>query len=359
MATILSINVNRALDINGLSVPGAQATFYDSGTTSIRQVYTDPAGTIPHPTPVLANGAGVFPPIYDSGDGDAKVAITDAGGSMLAGYPIDPVPRVTTDVTGAAAVSFEPTAEIPDTNVQAAIERVQANAVEPLADFGLGVTGNSTLLANIDATNTGSGAYRYDGTTAGTFPAGVVRADGGTVRVWRENASAAVMVLTPRNSPNQFIRPLSGSWGAWQRVISSADTASNAVWAAGNSGTVYAISPVNLKAGVAGALNAEGGAPVYGIRAWATINGRTTNGACTIAQGGNVASAERVGVGTYRVNFATAMPHPRYGVFASTNDVRTERVSGKLQGYVELNFNSTAGGEPLLDPDIFHIQVVC
>lgn len=268
MATILNTNVNRAIDINGMTVPGALATFYDSGTSTVREVYADPAATVPHPSPLPANGAGVFPPVYDAGSSDAKVAITDANGVMLAGYPVDPVARISTDITGATSVAFEPTPEIPEDNVQAAIERVQQNAIEPLADFGLGVTGNATLLANINATNIASGAYRYDGTTAGTFPSGVVKANGGTVRLWRENAASALMVLTPNGAVNQSIRELSGAWGVWRRVMSDTDTASNSTWAAGTSTTPYVVSPANVAAAV--------GAQAVGVgQNWFLTAGRT------------------------------------------------------------------------------------
>lgn len=251
MATLINLNVNRAIDLNGYTLPGALATFYNSGTTAVRTVYTNPEATIPHASPVVANGAGVFPPIYDAGGGDVKVEVTDANGVMLAGYPVDPVQIITTDITGASSVQFEPTADIPETDVQAAIERVQENIVAPLAEFGLGVTGNAAVLNDLDATDTASGIYRFDGTTAGTFPSGVTAADGGTVRIWRETASAALMILSPRSGTNQHLRRLDGTWAAWGYLLRSNDTANDTVWAAGASTTPYAASPSNVAAAVA------------------------------------------------------------------------------------------------------------
>lgn len=271
MPTILSISPSRALDLNGFAVPGALATFYNSGTTRQRTVYADPECTVPHPSPVAANGAGVFPPIFDTGGGDAKVLVTDPDGVTLAGYPIDPVLRVTTDVTGAESVSFDPTVEIPETDVQAAIERVQQNIVEPLADFGLGVTGNATLLSNIDAPGIASGAYRYDATTAGTYPNSVTADAGGSVRVWRESSGEAIMILSPRGSTRQYVRSLTdGAWDAWAYGLRSTDTTSDAIWAAGTSTTPYAATPAAVAAGV--------GAQALGVgQSWRDVTGNRNN----------------------------------------------------------------------------------
>lgn len=359
MPIILHINAGRALDLNGLSVPGARATFYDAGTANVRTVFSDPAGEIPHPTPLVANGSGIFPPIFDIGDGDVSVTITDADGVTLPGYPLSPLIRVNTDITGASSVSFEPTAEIPVPNVQDAIERVQANIVAPLAEFGLGVTGNSGLLDNIDATDIASGFYRYDGATTGTLPAGVTAGPGGIVEISRQSASMAKMILIPGGTVNQFIRELSDDWSSWTRVMNRNDTAANAVWSAGSSSTAYVVSPANIRAAVGGALNVSGGAPIYGARAWGRINGRTTNGACTILNSGNVASSERTSAGVYDVFFATNMPHGNYSVAAATNEAYTCRVFNQTASRFSLNFNAVFGGEPPSDPGNFHFQVVC
>lgn len=251
MATILNTNVNRAIDVNGFSVPGAKATFYNSGTTSIRTVYTDPETSIPHASPVVANGAGVFPPIYDTGAGDVKVEVTDANGVMLAGYPVDPCLRVTTDVTGASSVQFDPTAEIPVTDVQAAIERVQENIVAPLAEFGIGVTGNAGLIADIDATGTASGIYRFDGTTAGSFPAGVIPSGAGIATLWRETSGDVFMSISQSGDSRQYVRDLKdSSWGAWSYNMRNTDTESDAVWAAGTSNATRTVTPANVMAAV-------------------------------------------------------------------------------------------------------------
>src|SRR5690606_6608741 len=112
------------LDGNGEPVPGAQARFYATGTTTPVTVYSDRAETTPHPVPLVADAEGVFPAVFRSGR-TLKVVVTDADGVAL--WTVDPVLTVSAGGGAAASVSFEPTAQIPATNVQAAIEAVQAN----------------------------------------------------------------------------------------------------------------------------------------------------------------------------------------------------------------------------------------
>lgn len=214
MSDIVSINPSRPTDRDGLTVPGALAYFYLSGTTTPQEVYTTAAGDVAHPIPLEADANGVFPPIFSAVA--LKCTVTDASGNVLPGYPVDPVAIIPTG-SGASSITFEPTADIPETNVQSAIERVQLNLVDPLLAGGIGVTGNADTLANIDATNTASGAYRFTTGATGTFPSGVTAADGGTIRLWRETAAEAVMELVARGSTATWQRTLTGStWGAWQ-----------------------------------------------------------------------------------------------------------------------------------------------
>ena len=128
MSDLISFNPVRALDANGNPVAGARAFFYTSGTTTPVTVFSDAAEQTPHPSPLLADAEGVFPPVFRSGQ-PIKVDVQTPGGESLNGFPLDPV--LTAPASGAAAsqVSFEPTENIPGTNVQAAIERVQENLV--------------------------------------------------------------------------------------------------------------------------------------------------------------------------------------------------------------------------------------
>jgi hypothetical protein len=110
-----------AFDENGLPVPAAQAFFFLSGTTTPAVVYTDQAQTIPHPSPLLANAAGVFPLVWSTVE--LKADVKDPSGASLPGYPVDPVRRSLGQVSAASAVTFSPIGDLTAGNVQAAIEQ--------------------------------------------------------------------------------------------------------------------------------------------------------------------------------------------------------------------------------------------
>jgi len=153
MADLLTPNPNRPLDWAGDVVPGAKATFYASGTTTPLTVYQDAAGTIPHAQPILANGNGAFPAVYCNAA--AKAIITTPDNEVLPGFPLDPVPRNLTDVSGASLIPFAATSEIPATNVQAAIEQVQEDLAAGIGS-GQGIVVMNAGGGGIRRTITGS-----------------------------------------------------------------------------------------------------------------------------------------------------------------------------------------------------------
>lgn len=214
MAELLLFTPNRALDLNGVPVSGAKAYFYAAGTQDALTVYADADLTIPHATPLVANGMGVFALVYS--DVPASVTVTDAADVVLSGYPMELAASIPAGDSAAASISFAPTAEIPVNTVQEAIERVQANIVGPLADFGLGVTGDATLIANIDATDTASGGYLFSNTTTGTFPTGYTVTSGAVV-IWRQNAMIAWQWLYTGGLT--YLRRLNTTWEAWREVV--------------------------------------------------------------------------------------------------------------------------------------------
>ena len=133
MSDLISFNPVRALDANGNPVAGARAFFYLSGTTEPATVFADPEETTPHPVPLEADAEGIFPPVYRAGR-TLKVDVQTSGGDTLSGFPIDPVLTVPASGAAASQVSFEPTEEIPGTNVQDAIDRVQENLVDKVSE---------------------------------------------------------------------------------------------------------------------------------------------------------------------------------------------------------------------------------
>lgn len=63
-------------------------------------------------------------------------------------------------------------------------------------------------------------------------------------------------------------------------------------------------------------FNASGSAPVFACRAWVNFNG---TGTVAIRASGNVSSITDNGVGTYVVNFTTAMPDANYSLQGSAD----------------------------------------
>jgi len=209
------ILLGRALDANGYIAPGAKATIYADGTSTLITVYSDVAGTVVAANPIVADGDGFWPQRYVAED--AKAVVTDADDVAL--YTLDPAPTAQGTGAAASAISFSPTVDIPQTTVQAAIEAAAALAVSGFAAFGLGITGNATLLANIDATGTGAGLYRFDGTTTGTYPTGVAAGDTGLIELWRQAGATAMMELHHATSNRVFRRRMTTStWGAWREI---------------------------------------------------------------------------------------------------------------------------------------------
>ena len=65
------------------------------------------------------------------------------------------------------------------------------------------------------------------------------------------------------------------------------------------------------------ALNASGSAPIYACRAWVNFDG---TGTVAIRASGNVTSITDNGLGSYTVNFTTAMPDANYSIHLSCNN---------------------------------------
>lgn len=311
MADVIHFTPERVLTTSGALQSGAayQVEFYLSGTTTPATVYQDEAGTIPHPWPILADATGTFPQAF--GDGLLKAVIKTAAGATQ--RTIDPCGRSPLASTAADALSFDATAEIPASNVQDAIERVQQNMTDATEGMGLGVTGDAPLLANIDATNTAAGFWRFNGSTTGTFPSGVTASTGGVVTVIRRSATQAVMVLRPTAGPDTYLRELDGTWGAWQIGVAVAD-------APARGDLIYrgASGWAKLAGGGEGdtlGMGADDPAWVSGIKAWCTFDG--TSGSPAVAAGRNVASVAKNGTGDYTLTFSTAMADTSYAVIAS------------------------------------------
>lgn len=112
----------RALDSNGDPSSGAKATFYDTGTTNAQTVYSDVGLTTPHTSPLVADANGVFAQVFGAGTTAIKTVLTDAADVALPEGTLDPLATVSLSASGAGDVSHTPSATIPATTVQAALD---------------------------------------------------------------------------------------------------------------------------------------------------------------------------------------------------------------------------------------------
>jgi len=70
-------------DESGNPLVGAKAYFFDAGTTTPMLVYTDPAFSIPHDHPVVANGRGAWPAVFIEEGKTYRLRVTDADNVTL------------------------------------------------------------------------------------------------------------------------------------------------------------------------------------------------------------------------------------------------------------------------------------
>jgi hypothetical protein len=302
-------------------------------------VYSDVDGTTPATNPIIADGDGFWPQRYVTED--AKAVVTTSADVAL--YTLDPAPTAQGTGAAASAVSFSPTLDLPQTNVQDAIEAAAALGISGFTPFGLGVTGNATLLANIDATGTGAGAQRFDGTTTGTYPTGIVAADTGLVEQWRQTAATAFETLFHATSNKVMFRRMAASvWGAWREFITvSQGSAEGDMIYRGASD--FARLPKGT-AGQALVMNSGATAPEWGsaslIKAWAVFDSQQVSG--TYSRTGTLVTvtitAHGMTTGQYaRLDFTSGTASDGYYQITSTGAdtfTVTDAVSGSTSGNV-------------------------
>lgn len=308
MANLAIVTQVQVFDANGDPVPGAIVSLFESGTTTPKVVFADNDLSIPLGSVLVANAAG-FIPAFFIGSGAVKAVIQTAVGATIS--TVDPVLVSLGAANDARQVGFEPTALLPFLNVQDAIEGVSTAASSGFAPFGLGITGNAALIANIDATNIPAGWYRYDNTTIGTFPPSTTAAVTGLVFVPRQSAGIARMALYPSNSVRSYTRRLQTTWQPWREEMTVNTSLADGDLFYQESGTIH-----RLPKGTAGqvlAMAADASLPLWAepnVRAWGVFNG--ANG--SIFSGRNVASVTRVSVGLYQVTFTTPAPFGTYAI---------------------------------------------
>ena len=160
----------------GVFESGAQARFYESGTTTPETVYSDEALSTAHPSPLVADANGQFATVWGADGVNVKVVVTKADDGAL--FTLDKVVLGNTAIGNAASVSFSPTTENPATNVQAAI-LVNTTYNELETTVGRSVTRAADAAAQRTTLGLGSAALMVDSADAdlAVDPDGAARRD--------------------------------------------------------------------------------------------------------------------------------------------------------------------------------------
>jgi hypothetical protein len=125
MSNLISLH-KRQVFLDGLPVEFAKMTVTLTGTQTQVNVYSDSGLSVLLSQPIESDANGVFPPCYVDGGGALRLLVTDEDDAPLPGYPMDNIVPEDADPGDASGVTFNPTDDVPETDVQAAIEAVAA-----------------------------------------------------------------------------------------------------------------------------------------------------------------------------------------------------------------------------------------
>jgi len=141
MSLPLALPVTVALGTDGSPLPGALLYFYESGTTTPKNAYTDAALTTPCSNPLVANAYGVFAATWLTGVGGAyTLKLKDAG--LVQRWSVDAVSN---------AVSDSDVTQTAVTQHQAALTILESQITD------------GSLLARLAAAETVAGAWNFTG----------------------------------------------------------------------------------------------------------------------------------------------------------------------------------------------------
>lgn len=102
-------------------------------------------------------------------------------------------------------------------NVQSSNTDTTATAALTPGAFGWGETGNTPLETDVDDLTQPTGAYRYTGSTSGTFHAGA-SANGYIMRLRRSADNVAQIAIQANNNAIFHRTASSGTWSNWRRL---------------------------------------------------------------------------------------------------------------------------------------------
>jgi hypothetical protein len=121
MANLISLH-KRQVFLDGLPVEYAKLTVTLTGTQTQVNVYSDTGLSVLLSQPIESDANGVFVACYVDGGAPLRLLVTDADDAPLPGYPMDNIVPEAADAADASGITFNPTEDVPETNVQDAIE---------------------------------------------------------------------------------------------------------------------------------------------------------------------------------------------------------------------------------------------
>ena len=102
--TLLTQPVIRAVDANGVPLPGAHLQFYASGTVTPTSVYSTATLNTPLTNPVTADSGGLFAPIYLDPSVIYRVQLSSSAGVLV--RDVDPVNTLVANAAGSITAAM-------------------------------------------------------------------------------------------------------------------------------------------------------------------------------------------------------------------------------------------------------------
>src|SRR5450755_3650394 len=166
MAAVLFNPFYFSIDGNGVPRAGATYSFFQTGTSTPQNTFTDSTLVTPNANPVVADSNGLFPPIYLSASFDYKVILKDSAGVTIA----------TRDPIGYVPTAFASTFPL----VRAALSGLALSAAGGTGTFGVaaGTAADSTnvLMMNLASSITKTTSAWAVGNGSGSLDTGAIAA---------------------------------------------------------------------------------------------------------------------------------------------------------------------------------------
>lgn len=252
--TVLYAPFFQGEDANGNPLAGAKLYFYLANTTTKITIYQDSLAATPHQNPVVADSAGMFPPIFlAAGQAAYKTVLTTSAGSVIQTTDgISSVQRYSAtfadliakwtpaSASGPASLDFH---EDTDNGTNRVRVIAPASLASDFTNTLPAATGTlallTTLLDAIDGLTPAAGGFlRFDSGTTAAMAAIV-----GTVSQ-SSGVPTGAIVEKGSNANGDYVRFADGTQICWRTFVTGGATVTTADFAA-----TFAAAPVVMGAG--------------------------------------------------------------------------------------------------------------